>query len=78
MKQQPMALNEVKGKIKLMKGKEFNFEVNIGRKKMIYFAGIIDSVYPSVFTVRGKDENKNLYTYSYNDILCGFVKITEL
>ena len=76
MKQISNNLQDVKLKIIAMKGKTFNFEVNTGRKKIINFTATIENAYPSIFTVKVVDENIR-YNYSYNEILCGDVKITK-
>lgn len=71
-----LGLDKIKNEIDNLKGKDINLEVNIGRKKYKYFNGKIESVYPSVFTFL--DDEGNLKTYSYNDLLCGDVKILNI
>lgn len=66
-------LQNVKEQIASLKGKDVDLEVNIGRKKIKQFSGMIDCVYPSVFTIL--DNEGKTKTYSYSDILCGDVKI---
>jgi len=68
-----LGLDGVKDQIQSLKGHNVNLEVNIGRKKLKYFSGKVESVYPSVFTFL--DETGVIKTYSYSDILCGDVKI---
>ena len=73
MRKAIFGLASIKEQIASLKGQGVDLEVNLGRKKIKQFSGIIDSVYPSVFTFI--DLDGNLKTYSYSDILCGDVKI---
>ena len=73
MRKAIFGLADIKEQIASLKGQDIDLEVNIGRKRIKQFSGIIESVYPSVFTF--VDINGNLKTYSYSDILCGDVKI---
>lgn len=74
-----LTINEIKEKIANVKGKNIQMLVNKGRKKVERLEGVIQNLYPSVFTVQIEDENlgKNLVTYSYTEVLCGFVKFVE-
>ena len=71
-------LEEIIKKISLLKGQDVEFEVTRGRKKALKFQGVIESVYPSIFTVKDKQKPlKNSYSYSYADVLCGDVCIKQ-
>ena len=72
MRKAILGLTDIKEQIASLKGQDIDLEVNIGRKRIKQFSGIIESVYPSVFTF--VDINGNLKTYSYSDILCRDVK----
>ena len=63
--------------INRLKGANISMEVNKGRKKIEKYQGIIENVYPSIFTVNIGD-GKNPLSYSYNEVLCGTVVINEL
>ena len=78
MKKKPANIDEIKRKILELKGQVVELYVNRGRRKVSSYRARIEDVYSSVFTVRS-DQNltDNIYTYSYNDILCGEVKITN-
>ena len=65
-------LNQVKEKIKSMKGQNVEMSVNRGRKKIEVVSGTVKDIYPSVFTVVIKDQTL-LQTFSYFDVLCGKV-----
>lgn len=74
-----LTINEIKERIENVKGKNIKMLVNKGRKKIEKLEGVIQNLYPSVFTVQIEDENlgKNLVTYSYTEVLCGYVKFVE-
>ena len=66
-------LNEIKDKIKGLKGQIVEMSIDRGRKKIEFVSGTVKDIYPSVFTVVIKDQTL-LQTFSYFDVLCG--KIT--
>ena len=65
-------LNDVKEKIKMLKGQNVEMSINRGRKKIELVSGMVKDIYPSVFTVVIKDQTL-LQTFSYFDVLCGKV-----
>lgn len=78
MKKMPNTVENIKQKILMLKGKEVHLDINRGRRKVSSYRARIEDVYPSVFTVRScSQELDSIFTYSYNDILCGEVKISN-
>ena len=78
MKKMPDTLDNIKQRILEMKGKEVNLKINRGRRKVSSYRARIEDVYASVFTVKSlSQELESIFTYSYNDILCGDVKIVN-
>ena len=86
MKKMPNTVENIKQKIIDLRGKEVNLHINRGRRKVSTYRARIEDVYSSVFTVKSCSldlnaiDNSNvalgsIFTYSYNDILCGEVKI---
>ena len=63
--------------IERLKGSSISMEVSKGRRKIEKYQGIIENVYPSIFTVNIGD-GKNPLSYSYTEVLCGDVVINEL
>ncbi len=63
-------LNEIKDKIKNLKGQSVTLSINRGRKKIDIVTATINDVYPSVFTIK---VDEKLQTFSYFDVLCGDV-----
>ena len=78
MRRDLLKLSDIKQAIEKIKGKNINIAVNKGRKKFETYLGVIEGVYPSVFTVKISDcpTTKNV-TCSYSDVLCGDVKILK-
>ncbi|MBQ7466629.1 MAG: Veg family protein [Clostridia bacterium] len=71
-------LEDVIEQITKLKGQDLNFEVTRGRKKTLRFLGVIESIYPSIFIVKNKDDlGANSVSYSYADVLCGDVSISQ-
>lgn len=77
MKRNFVTLDDIKSEVSLLKGKDVKLYINRGRRRILRFDGVVDNVYTSVFTVKEKIENMPTRTYSYSDILCGDVKITD-
>ena len=65
-------LNDIKEKIKMLKGQNVEMSIDRGRKKIELVKGTVKDVYPSVFTILLKDQSL-LQTFSYFDVLCGKV-----
>ncbi len=75
MRKVGMNIDDIKRKILSLKGEEVEMNVNRGRKKFDTINGVIQDIYPSVFTVIVKEQNSQLQTFSYYDVLCGNVVI---
>lgn len=76
-KKNNLSLEDVKRKLNEIKGKQVMLEVNKGRKKFEYYSGIVENLYPSVFTVNISSDNKGIQSFSYSEVLCGNVIISE-
>ena len=76
MKKMPDTIENIKKKIQDLKGQEIELYINRGRRKVSRYKARIEDCYPSVFTVKScAVDMSGVFTYSYNDILCGEVKI---
>ncbi|MCM1404192.1 MAG: Veg family protein [Prevotella sp.] len=83
MRKKSQSIEAIKAKIQAMLGKDINMSVCRGRKRVSKYAGTIENTFPSVFIVRLKNNEKNTeripcLSYSYNDVLCGEVRIDEV
>ena len=79
MRRKTISLEDVKNRIRELKGQYISMAINRGRKKIDYFNAIIDNIYPSVFTVKVNAVNQlDTQTFSYFDVLCGDVEIEKI
>ncbi len=73
-----LTVNAIKEKIKTLSGKDVMVKLNLGRNKFVTFPAVVSGVYPSLFTVSPFDKNfLGKTAYSYSEILCGRVKVSE-
>ena len=79
MRKLGMSLNEVKEKIKALKGEYVTLAINRGRKKIDTIEAKVENIYPSVFTVKVDQINQlDTQTFSYFYVLCGDVEILSI
>ncbi len=72
-------IKDVIDQITSLKGESVKMHVNKGRKKIEKYEGIIESVYPSIFTVLVYDpDGEKHYSYSHAEVLCGDVVIQKI
>lgn len=70
------SIDEVKSFVMGLVGSPLKISVNKGRKKIVKYSGCILSVYPQVFTLKiADDKNLELLACSYNDLICGDIKL---
>lgn len=71
-------LAEIKQALEANVGKKVTIQANGGRKKIIERSGLLEGIYPSVFTVKlDKDEYSiERLSYSYTDVLMETVKLS--
>ncbi len=74
MKKNIFALEQIKKRIAELKGKDIQMSINRGRKRFETISAVIESIYPSVFTVKTQT-GMTTQTFSYFDVMCGDVVI---
>lgn len=68
-------IENAKKRVILLAGRNILIKVNKGRNKFIQFDGVIENVYPSIFTIKASiDDEDKIMSYSYNDILTKVVR----
>ena len=73
-----LSINSIKEAVKSLSGKNVTVKLNLGRNKFVTFTAVLSGIYPSLFTVSPDDKNfLGKTAYSYSEILCGRVRITE-
>lgn len=71
-------LVEIKQAMEENVGKRIKLKANGGRRKIVERSGLLESTYPSVFTVKlDRDKHKiERVSYSYTDVLTETVQLT--
>lgn len=73
-----VTINSIKNSVCELMGKPVTVKLNLGRNRFVTFPATLNGVYPSLFTVQPDDKNfLGKTAYSYSEILCGRVRITE-
>lgn len=71
-------IKDIKEMVAGLNTKPVTVKLNLGRNKFITFSATLNGIYPSLFTVCPDDKNfLGKTAYSYSEILCGRVKISE-
>ena len=73
MKINTEALGKIKQEIEMLKGNSVELKINRGRKKIDTVIGVVDNIYPSVFTIVAEGQIQKIQAFSYFDVLCGNV-----
>ncbi len=72
------SISQIKQSIRSCRDKRVNVWFNPGRNKIVRYSGVLSGVYPEIFTVSPDDKSfLGKTTYSYTEILCGEVRISE-
>ncbi|NMA95002.1 MAG: Veg protein [Clostridiales bacterium] len=71
------SLKSIKRDVQSNIGEKVTLKVNRGRRRNITHKGVIDEIYPSVFTVIVEDDLNNVQTlsYTYSDILISSIEL---
>ena len=61
------------------KGENVKMEISKGRNRVEKYTDVIESVYPSIFTVRPEEKSSlsTYLSYSYAEVLCGDVVVEK-
>ena len=71
-------ISDVKQMVKSYAKSRVCVKVNLGRNNSVSYFGVLNGVYPALFTVQPEDEDfLGKTAYSYSDVLCGTVKIKK-
>lgn len=78
MRKVDLDIKSIIDKIKNLKGESVDMEVSKGRNRIEKYTGVIESVYPSIFTVKlDNPKNNTALSYSYSEVLCGDVIVEK-
>ena len=76
MRQRAVSVEEVKNKLRELKGRNLSVAVNRGRNKITRMNGVIVDMFPSVFTIRVVAGD--ILSFSFSDIICGEVRLKSI
>jgi len=70
-------ITQIRKELENCVGKRIQLKANKGRKKIFIREGIVENVYPSIFTVKFENDfnSSRKVSYSYTDILTRTVEI---
>ena len=70
-------ISQIRKELEGYVGKRIQLKANKGRKKIFIKEGIVDNVYPSIFTVKFENDfnSSRKVSYSYTDVLTKTVEI---
>lgn len=73
-------ITDIRREVENYLGKRVKLEAHKSKKKLYQKEGIIESAYPSIFTIKVKEERRRetKLSFSYSDILTQSVKIVLL
>lgn len=70
------ALDEIKNQMRRSQGVRVMLKTRYGRRGGVEFGGVIEGLYPDVFTVLVKEHGyKRRYCFSYSEVLTHHVEI---
>ena len=72
-----MNIQKIKSNIENNKGQKFNFRFNGARNQIEEFVGTIESVYNYIFLVKLENDNEQLRSFSYTDVLTESLEIFD-
>ena len=70
-----MNIEKIKNKLEKNKGKEIKFRFNGSRNQIEEFNGVIEKTYNYIFTIRLKDTDNRVRSFSYSDVLTDSLEI---
>lgn len=59
----------VRERVERLRGTELKLLINRGRNKFQEFDGVIENLYPNVFTVKADEGDTPVMTFSYSDVM---------
>ncbi len=78
MQKQRATIMDVKRQVENCIGRTVVLEAHKSKKKMFQKVGVIEEVYPSIFTIYVKDDEEKpaqRFSFSYSDVLTRTVKL---
>lgn len=73
-----LSLSQVKAYISALKEREVEVTLALGRNKFSKYVGVLSGVYPALFRVNPNGQFNGRTSYSYQELMCGRVRIKKL
>lgn len=64
-----MNIRRIREKLEKEKGKLIHFKYNGARNQIEEFDGTIENTYNAIFTIRVENDNKQIKSFTYSDVL---------
>lgn len=64
----------VRERVERLRGTEIKLLINRGRNKFQEFDGVIENLYPNVFTVKAEEADTPVMTFTYSDVMTKAVR----
>ena len=68
-------IGKVKEELEKHIGKEVSIQYHLGRNKYEKYKVVIKELYKNIFLVEVKDENKEIKSFTYSDVITKTIKI---
>jgi len=77
MESQQTSIGKIKEEVQNWQGKRVRLEAHKSKKKLYHKEGVVEGIYPSIFTVSVQEgrKPKQRLSFSYSDVLTRSVKI---
>ena len=69
MREASININGIKERVKNLRGMELKLLINRGRNRFISVDGVIEDLYPNVFTVKTENADTKLLTLTSADVM---------
>jgi uncharacterized protein Veg len=70
-----MNIAKIRENLEVQKGKLIHFKYNGARNQIEEFNGVIENIYPAIFTIRLNEENNKLKSFTYSDVLTEILEL---
>lgn len=66
-----------KDRIVRLQGIKLNIVINRGRNRLVKYKGMIQDIYPNIFTVKITSEDIPLQSFSYSDVMTKNIRLFQ-
>lgn len=66
-----------KDRIVRLQGIKLNIVINRGRNRLVKYKGMIQDIYPNIFTIKITSEDIPLQSFSYSDVMTKNIRLFQ-